>query len=404
MRMAIDHPIFIIKKYVATLAKINARNQAYFAPSGCSPVFTYPIIDEVEYVPIAFVCNERSNAACALDEINLDPEGTELFSVSNLSSSNKTSSTTHSITVMFAPSYMVDNSTDNPIFTKRSFFIETGDDLAAGETHSYTANDLGYSIPEGYVPFSLTKFHSPNTNCLIFTTINPLATGDEIFVAMNNMYTAARSTTDTEIEVVFVREDMQDLALRQALYITAQSGVSVTCNRGSLVLPNEIVNLSVDNPDHSNYDYHIAIDGIAEETTYIDNVKYSFSMPDNNVSINVYKTAYTPFCYSGENISTGKLGALTAHTVREIPAYDMEPPYYVPSGYNPIVQGFRIGSSGVVSPYQFVFSAYTPEKLTAATYCNIYNPTSSTASSYASMPIKFNNVFIDSNKIDDQRM
>ena len=400
--MAIDHPIFILKKYTATVSKVNTRNQASITADNCSPVFSYPIVDEVEYVPVAFVCNERSNANCSLNGINLDPEGTKLFAVGNLSDSNITSSTTHSITVMFAPSYMVDGDLTNPIFTKRTFYLETGDSLAAGESHSYTANDLEYSIPQGYVPFSLTKFFVPGTNCIIFTTVNPLATGNDIFVTTNNMYTAARSTDEMTIEVVFVREDMQDLALRQALYLTAQSGVSVTCNRGSLVLPNEIVNLSVDNPDRSNYDYHIAIDGITEETTYIDDVAYSFPMPDNNVSINVSKASYEPFFDVTDN-HKDLYPPFNANTEYAITKEDIR--YSIPYRGIAVTRGFDITRDNTTyAQAPMIFTKYSPyDAADVANMAVIRNHTSTGFSAVDELNIDFYTTFIDGSLIDDRR-
>lgn len=236
--MDVNYPIFILKRYTGT-SKLSSRSAKAFAYTDCSPNFEYPVVDNIEYVPIGFAGYGRSNAKHVITGLNLSKESPRVFSVCNVHTSAMSSNTTSWIDVLFAPSYMLDETKfTNPIFKKRTFTKTDDVSLDPKEyNHINFFNESAYSCPEGYIPFSITKFQSNTTNYLAligitYGGINYNTDYDysesiyNLSIDLCNTYTSSRSPATIEIEIVFIRNDMLNFNLMKSITWTSMDGVN----------------------------------------------------------------------------------------------------------------------------------------------------------------------------------
>ena len=161
--MTRKNPLFILDRFNCSISASSSSAWASRGAKNITPTaagFSYPLVDGVEYLPIAFVQYRRSWAGVALNAFRLSTSATYFANVINGTTSSRTSAATLYIDVLFAPSYLFEGET--PIFKKQEFSVDFGSEgikVSSESCIKITAlnGQLHYSVPEGYTPFSVTQ-------------------------------------------------------------------------------------------------------------------------------------------------------------------------------------------------------------------------------------------------------
>ena len=171
-----------------------------------------------------------------------------------------------------------------------------------------TKEEIGYYVPEGYVPFSVVDYHTTKPS-YVCTGINPFADSSatdamQYFALIRNASGAAAAVA-LYARIAFIRKDLQTLIFRKRIALYTQNSESVVISdsvKGSSqtsgstsyywVIPGTQTSLSITNPVEG-YLYHIMLSNIDSNDIIIDGTSYSFTMPDNNIDVSITRTGST---------------------------------------------------------------------------------------------------------------
>lgn len=174
-------------------------------------------------------------------------------------------------------------SNEEPIFKVIRFKGTGYDDLSSGSGKNYSASDVGYYVPDGYEQVGFKAFSSGGmhvTMCEFYPEV-----GESRFMCVRNTYSSARSGTPF-VDVTFINKKYKEFGMRRTLTImTDPDTIEVDCPDTSYFLPGEEVTVTINNPN-SNWQYAWIISGLS--VSYVNGTTYTFTMPDNDVSINIH--------------------------------------------------------------------------------------------------------------------
>jgi len=89
-----------------------------------------------------------------------------------------------------------------PLFKVVRYSREWPAEVAAGGTANFTANDFGFSTPDGYSVVCIRRYTSGTVNAFV-SGLNPNATGTSGVMTFRNTASSAQSGKTAYIEVVY---------------------------------------------------------------------------------------------------------------------------------------------------------------------------------------------------------
>lgn len=87
---------------------------------------------------------------------------------------------------------------------KIKYFSKQYDSLAAGSALVISANDLGITVPDGYMLFGFYRFTSGSRHVPV-SWINPMVTGDSAIMAVKNVQETAATNFTAGVGVIFIK-------------------------------------------------------------------------------------------------------------------------------------------------------------------------------------------------------
>lgn len=253
-----NNALFVSREYIYN---ITASSSSAWATRGVKSItsanfgYSCPVFNDVEYLPIALIGWWRTWGGVALNHFRIpstDDTGTVFMArVMNASTSSRTLASGIYFQVLFAPSYLFEG--DTPMFKKETFTYNFSSTTRVPPNLEFdmAANGMGYSIPEGYLPFSVIQAYA-NNNVFSVIKVNPMAVGKETIIAFRNTSSSSSGAEIQQIvmQVIFVREDMQKEL--QEYHVTVEEGMTYESWPPSPVFSGTALSMTFHHPDEIN--------------------------------------------------------------------------------------------------------------------------------------------------------
>lgn len=303
-----------------------------------------------------------------------------------------------------------------PIFKVIKFSYTLPSTISNGAGKTITSEELGYYIPDGYIPFGIPTYNGQYNTIPVYIANpfpNPNATDNSRYVmGIRNVRGSATAPT-VAMRVCFIREDMASLNLHHKFTVSASEGIEyeVASDSGEYTIcdPNDIyhqvdstVTLECENLD----DYELC----ETYTTWVDGnpsvpvIRYgpihTTEMPDYDVSVEITKNAYEPFYeYSSFGVEPTAYTSTTNFSISRDSVNFFKPGHEQPNSgnyveYVPIIRGYEF-NLGNGAAQQFI----DPFVSTNANITKIYRYITN-AGNY---DFNIHTMFINPDLVSDQR-
>lgn len=289
----------LLRRYYAKYgAAITAGSTKRMLPSAVG--YTIP----EGYYPVGVTYFTTGNQYLSLDYLQLyansDQSSSYWISVKNTGSSSSGSSSRAVVDVLFAPRWMVaiygaseqidiSGHPDSDIIKEPVFIAKNYNcaytSLSSGGAKAFTQSNMGFSIPDGYEIFSLRNISAGNMNVTV-SDCDPF--NSSRMVTIRNTHSSAISGT-AALGVTFINKKYIEYGIRRNFNLTAQEGITVNCSESNgTVLVGNTVTMTINNPQA--LIYILYAEGLNETQVRLfsdNNYSYQFTMPDNDVSIEI---------------------------------------------------------------------------------------------------------------------